>query len=324
VLTTSATDSAEAIPDPWLLNLPANDALRVGRDLNPSRLGQAALFKPGSQLYFPTDSTTSGNSHQTACYKQQRQKALAEMSSSPGGFCISPKELSEIMSTPAQIEANRVNAQHSTGPVTEEGKSRSSQNRFQHGFCGRFKVVDPENQEDFDNLCQALRDEHHPATPTEHMLVDRMAQHYWLSQRAQVLQDHVIAECPLLAHEQKALSLYLRYQTTHERAFSKCLNDLLKLRAERRKQEIGFERQKQQAAEAARKQEAHEAKIRAANARTAEQKQDKDIEEAVETRLPGHTVVQSSPSKDVLPIVVGNFAAELDADPKLAKMLKAA
>ncbi|MGI8959895.1 MAG: hypothetical protein ACR2IV_09075, partial [Bryobacteraceae bacterium] len=38
-------------------------------------------------------------------------------------------------------------------------------------------------------------------------------------------------------------ALYLRYQTTNERAFHKCLNDLLKLRAETRKQEIGFESQ---------------------------------------------------------------------------------
>jgi hypothetical protein len=228
------------------------------------------------------------------------------------------------MSTPAQLEANRANAQHSTGPTTEEGKARSSQNRFQHGFCGRFKVVDPEKQEDFDSLCQSLRDEHHPATPTEHMLVDRMAQHYWLSQRAQLLQDHVIAECPLLAHEQKALSLYLRYQTTHERAFSKCLNDLLKLRAERRKQEIGFERQKQQAAESARKQEAHAAQTRLMDARAAQRELENQLKSVVEAHLPGHTAIPFSVLKDVLSNALSKFSAELDADPKLAKMLKAA
>ena len=36
----------------------------------------------------------------------------------------------------------------------------------------------------------------------------------------------------------------MRYKTTHTRAFHKCLNDLLKLRAEKRKAEFGFEAQK--------------------------------------------------------------------------------
>ena len=41
-------------------------------------------------------------------------------------------------------------------------------------------------------------------------------------------------------------SLYLRYETTHTRAFHKSLNDLLKLRSERRKTENGFEAQSRQ------------------------------------------------------------------------------
>jgi hypothetical protein len=55
--------------------------------------------------------------------------------------------------------------------------------------------------------------------------------------------------------EQKLFTLYLRYQTTHERAFSKCLNDLLKLRSEKRKAEIGFASQNRQ-------EELHEIKKR--------------------------------------------------------------
>jgi hypothetical protein len=181
------------------------------------------------------------------------------------------------MSTAAQIEANRENAQHSTGPVSEEGKARSSQNRFKHGFCGDFEVLEFEDQDAFDNLCLSLRAEHNPATPTENLLVDRLAQHYWLSQRAQLLQHTVLANRCSLEETQKAMSLYLRYQTTNDRAFSKCLNDLLKLRAERRKQVIGFEREKQREAELARKQEAHEAKTRLTNARAAEQELENDF-----------------------------------------------
>ncbi len=38
------------------------------------------------------------------------------------------------MATPAQILANQANAQHSTGPKTEEGKARSSRNNTKHGL----------------------------------------------------------------------------------------------------------------------------------------------------------------------------------------------
>ena len=40
------------------------------------------------------------------------------------------------MTSAAQMEANRRNAQHSTGPRTSAGRSRSSQNALKHGFTG--------------------------------------------------------------------------------------------------------------------------------------------------------------------------------------------
>jgi hypothetical protein len=43
---------------------------------------------------------------------------------------------------------------------------------------------------------------------------------------------------------QKNMNNYLRYQTQQERLFQRALHDLLKLRAEKRKEQIGFESQK--------------------------------------------------------------------------------
>jgi len=44
------------------------------------------------------------------------------------------------MTSAAQMEANRRNAQHSTGPRTSAGRFRSSQNALKHGFTGRLLV----------------------------------------------------------------------------------------------------------------------------------------------------------------------------------------
>ena len=90
------------------------------------------------------------------------------------------------------------------------------------------------------------------------ILVERMAQHHWLRNRATLLQGNCFLDDGSV--DETRLALYLRYETTHERAFHTCLNDRLKLRAEKRKAEIGFESQKRQQEEHTRKQEQHEMK----------------------------------------------------------------
>ncbi len=164
----------------------------------------------------------------------------------------------------AQLNANQANAQLSRGPKTPEGKAASARNHFSHGLTGEFTVLPWENQEEFNNLLVGLRDEHKPSTLTENLLIGKMAQAAWLSKRAATLQhttfNHNLPGCD----DQKQLALYMRYQTTHDRAFHKCLNELLKLRAEKRKEQIGFESQShkqadqtRRAAAETRKQEVH-------------------------------------------------------------------
>src|SRR4051794_669070 len=146
-------------------------------------------------------------------------------------------------STPAQVAANQANTQHSTGPRTAAGKAISAMNNFRHGFTGAFSVLPWENHDEFDMLLGALRDEHKRSGLTETMLVDRMAQALWFSKRALMLQHVTFNQNMPTCDDPKQLALYIRYQTTNERAFHKCLNDLMKLRADKRKQEIGFESQ---------------------------------------------------------------------------------
>ncbi len=159
------------------------------------------------------------------------------------------------MSTEAQIAANQANAQHSTGPTTKDGKAASCQNNFRWGFCGAFTLLASEDEEEYHSLVTALRAEHKPSTVTETILVEKMGQHHWLGRRAINLQNVTMElEDMPLRDKERQFSLFMRYQTTNDRAFHKCLNDLLKLRAEKRRTEIGFERQRQREAEEARKE----------------------------------------------------------------------
>ncbi len=68
-----------------------------------------------------------------------------------------------------------------------------------------------------------------------------MAQHRWLYQRAQRLQETTFDQETGQIVDTKLFSLYLRYANANERAFHKCLADLLKLRSQREKVRIGFE-----------------------------------------------------------------------------------
>jgi hypothetical protein len=163
----------------------------------------------------------------------------------------------------AKLNANRANAQHSTGAVTNAGRAASSQNHTVHGLArhnGAFRVLPSEDAVGFEALKAGLVAEYLPATPTESILVNTMVESHWLSNRAQRLADLCChTELGLIEHPQP-FNLYLRYQTTHTRAFHKALNDLLKLRAERRKADLGFEAQKRQTEELRLKTEKQEMK----------------------------------------------------------------
>jgi len=222
------------------------------------------------------------------------------------------------MSTNAQIAANQANSQHSTGPNTAEGKAASCLNNFRTGLTGSsFCVLPWENEEEYDTLHAALRASLEPSGPFERLLVEKMAQHQWLAQRALVLQDMCFQRDIPACDDDKKLALYLRYQTTHERAFHKYFDQLHKLRAELRKKEIGFESQKSREAENARKQEAHEARTRLAHAKAAHLELDTEIRSTIEARIPGDVEIPFDRLKDVLRVSLQEVARH-QAAPKAA------
>ena len=210
------------------------------------------------------------------------------------------------MSTQAQTAANQANAQHSTGPKTEQGKANSSQNNLRHGFTGSFKVLDWERQEDFTDLLARFCLEHQPSNECEIVLVERIAQHFWLAGRALRLQEQCFRPDLSMKEADAKLALYLRYQTTHERAFRQLSDELRKLRNEKRKQQIGFESQQQ-------KQEMHQAKLRLVNTQADHLEIDNDIRQTIEAPLPGHMRVPFDTLKKVFSSAVDQVNRELKA-----------
>ncbi len=140
-------------------------------------------------------------------------------------------------------QANRMNALKSTGPLTPEGKAASSQNNRKHGLAANiFEVLPTESQDDFEAYAAELEADFRPNTLLERTLVTRMAQHYWLAQRAIRAQNgcFLLPFGPVIENKvlMQSMSLYMRYQSLHDRAFHKCLAELQKLQAEKRREQI--------------------------------------------------------------------------------------
>ena len=148
-----------------------------------------------------------------------------------------------MAATAAQIDANRTNSESSTGPKTEEGKTRSRENALKHGLASGRLFIEGENREEFYELKRALRQEHKPRGITEDLLIEKMALSFWLSRRAIVWQGASIDTEP--GAPPQNLAMLIRYQTANDRAFYKALETLRALQKERKQQEAAAQRDAQ-------------------------------------------------------------------------------
>jgi hypothetical protein len=197
------------------------------------------------------------------------------------------------MSSAAQTLANQANAQHSTGPVTEEGKSRVAENRITHGLAGsQFRLLSWESPEQFSEFAATTKAEYNPQTREEDRLVHAIIQHYWLMQRALTLQDAILCQDTMTDTDQKRISLLIRYQTTNERSYYKAMKELKTIR----KQQIGFESQN--------------AKTRLTNAKAEALEVETDIHKTVEAPLPGNIRIPFADIQDACAAAIRTLAEE--------------
>jgi len=126
------------------------------------------------------------------------------------------------MTSQARIDANRHNAQLSTGPRTEEGKQASSRNATKHGFFARLlPIEEPAYRDMLTGLYRSL----HPEDEFQQLLVDQIGFAYLRRMRMYHLID--------------VGDLLVRYETMLDRQIDRCLRRLWE--AKRYRKELGEE-----------------------------------------------------------------------------------
>lgn len=93
------------------------------------------------------------------------------------------------MSSQRQIDANRRNAQLSTGPVTEAGKNRSRRNALRHGLTAETVIGALEDAEDYAAFEMAVKADYDAQSAVERELVLRLASLLWRLRRATAIES---------------------------------------------------------------------------------------------------------------------------------------
>jgi len=113
------------------------------------------------------------------------------------------------MSSNAQIEANRQNAQASTGATSPAGQKKSSMNALRHGFTGQSVLVSAEEKPLYDAHVIAYLEQYQPKSHEESNLIQQYADQHWTLHQISVQQMNVLTMLNMSnAHHMKIGSDY--------------------------------------------------------------------------------------------------------------------
>jgi uncharacterized protein YhaN len=140
-----------------------------------------------------------------------------------------------------QQEANRQNAQHSTGPITPEGKAAVRLNALTYGLRARSTLIPGEDPEEYKQLWDELSAEWQPQTRTERLHLEQMATDQWLLARIARGESQIFEAGIELKEKFVLLNYASTYRVRLERSFTSALHQLKLAQKERQA------RQRQQA-----------------------------------------------------------------------------
>ena len=152
----------------------------------------------------------------------------------------------------------RQNGAKAAGTKSPAGIQKSSVNVLKHGLTSKAVVLSNESQTHFDELHLAYVHEFEPKSGVEMDLVDQMVAAQWRLRRIWRMQTAALdlkmdqqeieiaktfqqidqttrttVAFTAMANEEKALDVYLRYETAYSRMHQRAMNSLSKLRKEK-------------------------------------------------------------------------------------------
>lgn len=161
------------------------------------------------------------------------------------------------MSSQLKSETARINGAKSKGPVTAEGKHRSSRNALKHGLSAQVIVLPHEDRPLYERLRDSYFEDFQPATQSEADLVEAMVTARWRLNRAagieaklfeketelrrddirkefETTDEEGILACVFerLANQGKSLSLLTRYESQLNRAYDHAFKQLQSLQSQ--------------------------------------------------------------------------------------------
>src|SRR5271170_4600023 len=130
------------------------------------------------------------------------------------------------MATIKQIDANRRNAQKSTGPRTPEGKATVRMNALRHGLRARTVVLPGENRDEFHQLCDDLEAEWQPQSRTEQFYLEQMAVSQWKLNRMEAGEANLCKEAAISKSQIPLLDRLWKAQSRMERSYARAQREL--------------------------------------------------------------------------------------------------
>ncbi|HUQ90366.1 MAG TPA: hypothetical protein VM120_01715, partial [Bryobacteraceae bacterium] len=160
----------------------------------------------------------------------------------------------------------RENGRKSQGPITPEGKQRSSQNSITHGLASKCVVLSNESEELYTTLLTSYQTEWQPATTSEQHLVTQMVNSYWRLRRIWAMET-ALFDSEMFDQKEKfeaawsyhhpamrlvdslvtirtntptTLDTLSRYEVRYQRSYNNSMNQLRKLRKDRNAPIVNF------------------------------------------------------------------------------------
>ena len=165
------------------------------------------------------------------------------------------------MATPAQVTANRANAQASTGPRSAEGKASSSRNSLKFGLTAKAAIIPGEDPAELEDLTAQYLEEFDPAGPIEQHFVQNLVRAVWMQRRCDRIEaaylnarvaampegtEHALGAALITdAAQGDVLHKIFRRRQAAEREWTRALDSLTRIQAQR------FANEAEAAAEAA-------------------------------------------------------------------------